>query len=207
MQRIGPIEMLLEEHRLLEGALKALQRFVVFEVVGENHDGRDKLAEFVRFLRSFDQLHHLKEEEILFGWMSQHGFSSAEGPLAELLNEHTRFRHLLGRLDLAARADSAWDEAARQQVLTVANTYIAVLQGHIEDEEEVFASEELKSFPESAWAPVVEAFVDFDSQHDKRALYQLAHRLRPGGAPPDSKRSTLPPPSAKLPTARRNGQP
>jgi hemerythrin-like domain-containing protein len=205
VERIGPIEMLNEEHRLLERVLKALQSFVVDKVVGENLDGRQQLVEFVRFLRAFDQLHHLKEEEILFGWMSQNGYSQTEGPLAELFKEHTGFRHLLGRLDLAARASSPWDSAAREQLLTVANTYVAVLEGHIVDEEELFSSLKLESLADSVLRPVVKAFVDYDSQHDKRALYQQAHRLQPGAGPPDSKRATLPPPSASLPPSTRGG--
>jgi hemerythrin-like domain-containing protein len=198
--------MLLEEHRLLERVLEELQRFVAEDVLAAGVDGRQRLTEFVRFLRSFDQLHHMKEEEILFGWMSQNGYSATEGPLAELLKEHTGFRHLLGRLDLSARADAPWDQAAREKVLTVANTYVAVLQGHLQDEEEVFDDLKHQQLPDATWRPVIKAFVDFDAQHDKRGLYQRAHGLQPGAAAAEKKGSTLPPPSASLPPSRSGGR-
>lgn len=114
-----------DEHEVILQALAVLER-----VAGRLASGQpvsdSTLAQLVRFLQTFaDRCHHGKEEDQLFPAMRAKGVGDTLGVFKE---EHEEGRRYLRTL--ASGASSAERAAA-------ARRYVAMLQGHIERENEV----------------------------------------------------------------------
>lgn len=134
---MNPIQMLEQEHRVIERVLDALENWG-HRVVRESADGRVELARFIKFFREFaDACHHGKEESILFAAMVEHGFSRNEGPLAVMLSEHEQGRALITALSKLAESTSSWSASQRQELLATIRTYSAMLRQHIHKEDSV----------------------------------------------------------------------
>lgn len=128
-----PRELLMEEHRVIEKVLDAIERMA--------HSGSvDKafLESAIDFLRNFaDGCHHAKEEDVLFPALENAGIPREGGPIGCLLDEHRQGRHLIGlmadNLDDADRSDSD----ATRRVIGAAQEYVAMLRQHIDKEDNV----------------------------------------------------------------------
>ena len=131
------IETLMNEHRQIERVLDALAAFAKSVAEGGGDD-RDELARFVTFLREFaDDIHHGKEEEILFAAMGEHGFPTKAGPVAVMLYEHDQGRRLIRILgDRAAKAEP-WTEAERDEIAQTSHAYVSLLRMHIQKEDQI----------------------------------------------------------------------
>jgi len=106
--------MLMNEHRLIERALDALERWVTTLNPGSESDDKTELARFVSFIRDFgDAYHHKKEEDMLFVAMVEQGFPREAGPIAMMLHEHDLGRSLVSVLDGLAQQGTAWSEEDR----------------------------------------------------------------------------------------------
>jgi len=96
--------MLMEEHRLIEKALDAMDAGVATLGSRSESDDKAELARFVSFIRGFAHAyHHSKEEDILFVAMVDHGFPREAGPIAVVLHEHDVGRSLVNTLDALAQ--------------------------------------------------------------------------------------------------------
>jgi hemerythrin-like domain-containing protein len=131
------VEILREEHRLIEGVLDALE-------LGAHRlgDGSGMSADFfvaaVDFIRGFaDDAHHRKEEGVLFKAMARHGFSEETGPVAMMLFEHGEARRFTASLGEAAERLQRGDESAREDVITYALAYVRLLRQHIMKEDNI----------------------------------------------------------------------
>ena len=71
-----------------------LQLIDVMEVMTKSSEPDiTDLENAVDLIKSYaDGLHHAKEETLLFPLMSEHGFSTQQGPVAMMLHEHTQGR-------------------------------------------------------------------------------------------------------------------
>lgn len=131
------MEILREEHALIEDVLDSLERGA--RRLG---NGSTMPAEFfvdaVDFIRGFaDDAHHRKEEGVLFKAMARHGFSGESGPVAMMLYEHNEARRFTGSLSEAAERLRRGDEAAREDVITYALAYVRLLRQHIMKENHI----------------------------------------------------------------------
>lgn len=130
------IELLMQEHRLIERVLIAL------ELAADNlqHGGVVPPRFFLDaadFLTGFaDGCHHRKEEGVLFRAMIAGGARMGDGAIALMTLEHEEGRAYTQALrDAARRMDT--DPAAKTLVTRHARHYIELLRGHIEKEDEV----------------------------------------------------------------------
>ena len=114
---MNAIETMMEEHRVIEKVLEALEEYANALYRGEPAD-RSDLARFVQFIREYaDVRHHGKEEDVLFSTMLEHGFSRDSCPLAVMYQEHDAGRtHARALAGLAARADEWSGEDVRDLV-------------------------------------------------------------------------------------------
>jgi hemerythrin-like domain-containing protein len=131
------IEILMNEHRLIERVCDALEGFAE---TAARRTGEDKaeLARFVTFISKFaDGCHHGKEEDILFAAMVDAGFSREVGPIAVMLAEHDRGRAHVAELRRLSEQAEAWSDDDRRRLLQAAHGYSALLHAHIHKEDAI----------------------------------------------------------------------
>jgi hemerythrin-like domain-containing protein len=122
------------EHRVIEKALDALERLAK----GGDRSSLGDWAKVIDFARNFaDKCHHLKEEQLLFPAMEQHGIPREGGPIGMMLAEHEEGRGYVRAM--AAALDTAAQDAtgARATLQKYAAAYIRLLREHIQKEDEV----------------------------------------------------------------------
>jgi hemerythrin-like domain-containing protein len=130
-------QILMDEHRVIERVLSALQVGAERLARGEHM----RPAFFINaalFIRNFaDGCHHRKEEGVLFVAMSESGMPVEGGPIGVMLSEHEQ-----GRLFTREMKDSAekWEQgdlSARAAVAHNALGYVALLRQHIHKEDNI----------------------------------------------------------------------
>ena len=134
------IDVLMEEHRVIERVLNALDR----AVTRLEHGQAIRTAFFLdaaEFFAGFaDGCHHRKEEGVLFEEMAASGMPTSMGPIGVMLSEHEEGRRLTrGIRDAAASLDHGSEdpEQVRRRLAGYARRYIALLRDHIAKEDQV----------------------------------------------------------------------
>jgi hemerythrin-like domain-containing protein len=185
------IEVLMNEHRLIERVLGSLET-LTWEVGGGLAPERPLLADYSAFFRGFaDACHHGKEEEILFRRMIERGFPREGGPLAVMLHEHAVGRGHVGALRQVGDGTGALTAAETQLVLENASAFIPLLRAHIQKEDRILypMAVRLLTGPEmdamETDFEALEARLRADGSLDR--LHGLAHRLT-AAFPPDPTR-------------------
>ena len=166
---MSPIELLMSEHRLIEGVIDAL-----FGYAGGLQGGgaapKEDLGAFVAFIQGFaDDHHHGKEEDLLFKAMTAQGMPSDAGPLAVMLHEHDEGRSYTKTLAAAAEKDGDLDEHDRNQVVWAAKSYGNLLRPHIQKEDQVLYPMADQMLPEAVWQGLEKAFDDFEADASNAA--------------------------------------
>jgi len=175
------IDVLMDEHRVIERVLDALERAA----------GRLQRGESVRpgffldaaeFAAGFaDGCHHRKEEGVLFQEMEAYGEPARGGVIEALVHEHVEGRAYTRELRNAATALERGDEAAAKRIVAAARGYAALLREHIEKEDEGVFPMAAQMIPESEHERVLARFADVE-RHDTgpgvhERFVELARRL------------------------------
>ena len=131
------ITVLMDEHRLIERVLDALET-----AAGALERGETVRPGFfldaAEFIAGFaDGCHHHKEEDVLFGAIVASGMPADQGPIPVMLQEHEQGRAFTRAMREAARRLAEGDSAAARQVVANARGYVALLRDHIGKEDEV----------------------------------------------------------------------
>jgi hemerythrin-like domain-containing protein len=171
------IEMLKNEHRIIEKVIDALEEYTGKIGRGEIVDAGD-LGRFVKFLREFaDACHHGKEEKILFDAMVKAGFREDAGPIGVMLSEHDEGRRLVGVLDGLARAWCTWDDGERKLVAATGREYASLLRNHIRKEDGIlYPMAESHLDPETI-RRVGAAFIEFEERETGEGEHERLHTL------------------------------
>ena len=132
-----PIELLMEEHRVIERALECLGRMVE-EAIAARKLKFIPAENIVDFFSGYaDRWHHAKEEDLMFPLAASRGIAWDFDHIADLKQEHVK-----GRGHVRGMADS-FREAAHGSMEEVMNfarharEYIDLLKGHILKEDRV----------------------------------------------------------------------
>jgi len=126
-------EVLKHEHRVIERVL------AVVEALAERPGMPSKEAweKAIDLIRNFaDKCHHLKEEQILFPALEEHGIPRDGGPVGMMLLEHEEGRALVRAMAEAlphATVDLKMEAALKQN----ARAYLRLLREHIQKEDEI----------------------------------------------------------------------
>lgn len=170
-----PVETLMNEHRVIERGLDALDDLCA-GLSTTDPAVRHRLGELVRFFREYaDRVHHAKEENRLFTALATHGFSSESGPVFVMLSEHEAGRaHVTKLAEIAGGVGPLTAEEA-ETVREHGTAFSVLLRGHIRKEDNIL-------FPMAAQvlqSPVVEelrtAFEAFDATAELEELRGLVN--------------------------------
>ena len=130
-------EILMAEHRIIEGVLDALDEGAKRLDTGA-HVPNDFFLGAAEFIRGFaDDCHHRKEEGVLFKALVRHGFPEHEGPVGMMLAEHAEGRRLTQELLAAALRLQEGDPGAAATIARNARAYAALMRQHIQKEDRV----------------------------------------------------------------------
>jgi len=130
-------DMLMEEHRVIERVLTSLE-IAAARLQADQPVRTGFFDDAADFIKGFaDGCHHLKEEQVLFRALVDHGVSQEGGPVGVMLAEHQEGRDLTAAMRLATRQLQAGDPTARRDLATAARRYAALLRAHIAKEDEV----------------------------------------------------------------------
>ena len=131
------IEVLMNEHRLIEQALGSLESYGA--AVGEGFSpGRELIGEYAAFFRGFaDSCHHGKEEDILFQRLVERGFPRDAGPLAVMLHEHELGRAHVRELFTLASGTGTLSPRETSELVNNISGYVPLLRGHIRKEDNI----------------------------------------------------------------------
>ena len=131
------IEVLMNEHRLIEQVLGSLETFASQVEEGLAPE-RPVLTDYGTFLRGFaDSCHHGKEEDILFQRMVERGFPRETGPVAVMLYEHEVGRGHVSALRQVGDGTGPLTAVETRVVLENAGAFIPLLRAHILKEDRI----------------------------------------------------------------------
>jgi hemerythrin-like domain-containing protein len=175
------VEVLMNEHRLIEQVLGSLETFTS-EVEGGLAPERPLLADYGTFFRDFaDACHHGKEEDILFQRMTERGFPRETGPIAVMLYEHEVGRGHVSALRQVGDGAGPLTAVETHLVVENASAFVPLLRAHIQKEDRILYPMALRllTAPElDAMETDFEAFearMRADGSYDR--LHGLAERL------------------------------
>jgi hemerythrin-like domain-containing protein len=174
-------EILMDEHRVIERMLNALER-------ATNRLGRGEevylrfFTGTVVFIRGFtDACHHKKEEMVLFPALVESGLAKDSGPLAVMLAEHAEGRRLALGMRQATERFQAGDIRMRETLVENARAYISLIRQHILKEDKVLFPMADKLIAVDLQERILNSFEPYDKDatgegmHEK--YYGLAERL------------------------------
>lgn len=175
------IENMMNEHRLIEKVLGALDTFVE-QLAHDVPEDRRQVARFARFFKNFaDRCHHGKEEERLFVQMNQVGFPREYGPVAVMLSEHAEGRAQVSALAEIGRGQGPLTEEEKRAVAEHAHVFIPLLKAHIQKEDNVLYPMARQGIPPAELARLDSQCEAFDREvmgvAEIQALKDLATEL------------------------------
>jgi hemerythrin-like domain-containing protein len=130
-------DILSSEHRVIERLLATLEK--ASDAAEQGGNVRPALfLDAVNFIRGFaDGCHHRKEENVLFTTMVDHGVPLKGSPVGVMLQEHELGRKFTRQMQAAAERWADGDAGGRNEVITAARNYVALLQQHIAKEDQI----------------------------------------------------------------------
>jgi hemerythrin-like domain-containing protein len=182
------IDELMQEHRVIEGVLGALETFAEGVRAGGAAERRT-VADFAAFLRDFaDRCHHGKEEDRLFVAMTARGFPADRGPIAVMLAEHGEGREHVQALAEIGAGSGALSDDERTALADHALAYVPLLRAYIMKEDHVLYPMALQALPAEEMERLAAEFAAFEAEvvgpGRHAALHALAQSLGAAYPPP-----------------------
>lgn len=134
------VDLLLEEHRLIERMLKVLE-----DAAGRLERGESVPASMLSGMLEFIQVyadagHHGKEEGVFFPALAARGLEPDESAIGAFRAQHETGRALVREMREALPAAARGDSAGSQAFAASAREYIALLREHIRLEDHLFVA-------------------------------------------------------------------
>ncbi len=137
MKNMRSIEMLKDEHRVIERIIGALESSAKKMESGKKVPA-DVFESFLEFTRTFsDSCHHGKEEDVLFPLLEKRGIPKVGGPISVMLVEHDLGRNYVKGLDEATKRYSKGDQGAKKGMVENVRGYASLIRTHIDKEDNV----------------------------------------------------------------------
>jgi hemerythrin-like domain-containing protein len=165
-------EILMEEHRVIERVLTALQAGAQRLSEGE----AIRPAFFINaalFIKNFaDGCHHRKEEGVLFIAMSESGVPVQGGPIGVMLAEHEKGREFTHAMREAAEHLEKGDISAQYAVTQNALGYVALLRQHIYKEDNILFPMADRVIPPDRQEKVAEDFERVEHEETGEGVHE-----------------------------------
>lgn len=172
-----PTDVLMNEHRLIERVLDALEA-----AANQVERGRAVPAAFfldaAEFIAGFaDGCHHRKEEGVLFDALAAGGMPTHAGPIGVMLMEHEQGRAFTRALRSAARRLESGDADAGREVARQARGYVALLREHITKEDDVLFPMADQLLGADQQRQVMAGFDKIEAQETGEGAHEKFHAL------------------------------
>jgi hemerythrin-like domain-containing protein len=166
-------EDLINEHEGILFGLKILKRMAE-RLVGNTNIEIQDYYEIVNFLKLFaDKCHHGKEEGFLFSAMEKAGIQKENGPIGQMLYEHT-----IGRKYIAEMSGAMTENNIERKVfIEYSEKYVELLRSHIEKENKVLFPMGDKKIPESEQKKLIESFETFKEEVMGIGTHEKLHKM------------------------------
>lgn len=165
-------EILMEEHRVIERVLAALE-------VGAQRltDGQPVPMDFflktTDFIKGFaDGCHHKKEEQVLFPALEENGMPREGGPVGAMLADHDEGRRLTRAIREEAERAKKGDSQAASLVARNSLEYVALLRQHIQKENNVLFPMADQVIPQEQHSQVTEAFEHIEHEETGQGIHE-----------------------------------
>jgi hemerythrin-like domain-containing protein len=134
-----PIQILLDEHKLVERVIKLVEK-VRSKLKKKKEIPAPTFWKLVEFIQSYaDVIHHSKEEDILFMHMREHEAELSDkvwDQIGVLIDEHIQGLDLANEMHKAIREYQRGSISARRRILRAVNTYVDMMKAHFKSEED-----------------------------------------------------------------------
>src|SRR5215475_4834264 len=148
-------EVLKHEHRVIERVLAVVEGLAEKPGMGS----KEAWEKAVDFIRNFaDKCHHLKEEQLLFPAMEEHGIPRDGGPIGMMLAEHEEGRAYVRSMFDVVEQVAKGNAAAAKSLLSGARAYLDLLREHIRKEDDILFRMADEVLPPDEQKRIVERF-------------------------------------------------
>jgi len=151
-----------------------LKLIEVMEQISYSDDpGIDHLESIVDIVRNYaDGIHHAKEENLFFPFLSERGFSSDHGPVAVMLNEHVQGRNFVKGISDNITLFKRGDKSVLDEIRRNINGYVELLRNHIGKENNILFRMADKVLSEADHIYLLEKFEEAERKHSLIATPQ-----------------------------------
>ena len=182
-------EILMQEHRIIEVVLDAIDGLATKAEQDGRLDG-DDAREAIDFVRNFaDRCHHSKEEGILFPAMAAKGIPQEGGPIGAMLHEHEVGRAYVRGMEDQIKAGQDGDEQAIREFAKHARGYTALLRQHIHKEDNILYRLAEQVLDDKDQSSVLAQYDHVESDHmgagEHEKYLEIGHRLAQKYVEPD----------------------
>jgi len=174
---MNPTEILKKEHKIVLLVLNGAEREAK-AIQDTNKINVEKISRMVDFFRNFtDKCHHAKEEKYLIVKMRERGISSESKPVAFLLKEHVKGREKVKAIAEALPKAGKGDSSAIKSVKDNLFTYVQLLRGHIDREDNILFPMADRIFSPEDQKALTEAFEKVEAEEMGEGVHEKYHKL------------------------------
>lgn len=172
------IKELITEHEAVRMTLRILERIIEEIDKTAKIPNPEHLEQLFEFFSVFvDKCHHGKEEELLFPALEAVGISREDGPIGVMLNEHQQGRNLVAMMKQALSQYINGDVGAARKLKGSANAYIALLNIHIDKENNVLFPMADQHLPENKLAELKNGFDRIETEKIGTGKHEEFHLM------------------------------
>jgi hemerythrin-like domain-containing protein len=175
---MNAIKELITEHKAVRMTLRILERITEEIDKTEKISKPEHLKQLFEFFSVFvDTCHHGKEEELLFPALEAAGISRKSGPIGVMLNEHQQGRDLVAKMNRDLSQYLNGDADAAQKLKVSADAYIALLNLHIDKENNVLFPMAEQHLSENKLAELKNGFDKIETDKIGTGKHEEFHRM------------------------------
>lgn len=174
---MNPTEVLKKEHKIVLLVLNGAEREAK-AIQNTNKVNVEKISKMVDFFRNFtDKCHHAKEEGYLVPKMEERGISRESKPISFMLKEHIKGREKVKAIAEALPKAKKGDSSAIKSVKDNLFTYVQLLRGHIEREDDILFPMADRVFTAEDQEALGEAFEKVEAEEMGEGVHEKYHKL------------------------------